>query len=210
MAKNYHMGWRLATFEFGGRFRNAHKFDNSFTPDFRCPRAYRPFADEPISERHISNSSYYGGSYPLGPNPGYRDVLAAFNAVMPGRSFDRQPSSYRQQLRSDRKGLGRLLMNTIDFNSRIRFIAGVRFEGTNLDTSPVPRSTRMRTSSDDDQVEGSYVKVLAERLRPLRYYEQYGCARRLRPRPFTPQPVGHRSSGDFHLRAAQHRDAGQS
>src|ERR1700756_2183625 len=37
MAKSYHLGGRLATFEFGGRFRNAHKFDNSFTPDYQVP-----------------------------------------------------------------------------------------------------------------------------------------------------------------------------
>jgi len=29
-AKRYHLGSRLATIEVGGRFRNAHKFDDSF------------------------------------------------------------------------------------------------------------------------------------------------------------------------------------
>jgi TonB-dependent receptor len=158
MAKNYHLGSRLATFEFGGRFRNAHKFDNSFTPDFQVPSGtiLLPMSQFPSV---LSNSSYYGGSYPLGPNPGYRDVLAAFNALMPGAlSTANHPPTGNNYDLIERVSAG-YLMNTIDFNSRIRFIAGVRFEGTNLDTSG-PTFDSSGNFIGNTTSNGSYLKVL--------------------------------------------------
>jgi TonB-dependent receptor len=156
MAKNYHIGSRSAIFEFGGRFRNEHKFDNSFTPDFQVPSGVilLPLSQFPSV---LSNSNYYDGAYPLGPNPGYRDVLRAFNAAMPGAFSTPTPTGNNYDL-IERVSAG-YLMNTIDFSSRIRVVAGVRFEGTNLDTAGPTFDTDgnfvglTRTS-------GSYLKVL--------------------------------------------------
>jgi TonB-dependent receptor len=158
VAKNYHLGSRLATAEVGGRFRNAHKFDNSFTPDFSVPDGVTllPMNQFPSV---VSNSSYYNGSYPLGPNPGYRDVLRAFNAIMPGAlsTASRVPTGNNYDL-IEKVSAG-YVMNTIDLNSRIRFVAGVRFEGTNLDTAgPTFDSDNNFTGLTNNS--GSYLKVL--------------------------------------------------
>jgi TonB-dependent receptor len=158
MAKNYHLGSRLATVEFGGRFRNEHKFDDSFTPDFPVPAGVvlLPMSQFPSV---VSNGSYYGGSYPLGPNPAYRTVLAAFNAAMPGAlsTANRIPTGNNYDL-IERVSAG-YVMNTIDLTSRIRFVAGVRLEGTNLDTSgPTFDSNGNFIGSTNNN--GSYLKVL--------------------------------------------------
>jgi TonB-dependent receptor len=50
-------------------------------------------------------------------------------------------------------------MNTIDLNSRIRFVAGVRFEGTNLDSSG-PTFDTNGNFIGDTKSNGSYLKVL--------------------------------------------------
>ena len=158
MAKNYHIGSRLATVEFGGRFRNEHKFDDSFTPDFSVPSGVvlLPMSQFPSV---VSNSSYYGGSYPLGPNPGYHDVLAAFNAAMPGAlsTAGHGPTGNNYDL-IERVSAG-YVMNTIDFTSRIRFVAGLRFEGTTLDTSG-PTFDSNNNFVGNTTNNGSYLKVL--------------------------------------------------
>ena len=156
MAKNYHLGSRSAIFEFGGRFRNEHKFDNSFTPDFQVPAGVvlLPLSQFPSI---LSNSSYYGGTYPLGPNPGYRDVLRAFNAAMPGAFSTPTPTGNNYDLIE--KVAAGYLMNTIDFSSRIRFVVGVRFEGTILDTAGPTFDTNGNFIGLTKN-NGSYVKVL--------------------------------------------------
>src|SRR4029077_5257912 len=79
MAKRYHLGSHLASIEVGGKFRNAHKFANTFTDDFSPTGTGTPLtlADFPNS---FSNSDYYQGAYKLGPNPNFQTILKAFNA----------------------------------------------------------------------------------------------------------------------------------
>jgi TonB-dependent receptor len=158
VAKNYHLGSHLATVEVGGRFRNAHKFDDSFTPDFQVPDGVvlLPMNQFPSV---ISNSSYYNGSYPLGPNPGYRNVLAAFNTAMPGALSTANPIPTGNNYDLIERVSAGYVMNTIDFGNRIRFVAGVRFEGTNLDTSGPTFDTNGNFTGSTSS-SGSYLKVL--------------------------------------------------
>ena len=153
VAKNYHLGSRLSTIEVGGKFRNEHKFDDSFTPDFTVPDGTTLL---PLNgfKSVISNRNYYDGAYPLGPNPGFRDVLRAFNAAMPG-ALSGPPSLGGNNFDLIEKVSSGYLMNTIDF-SKVRFVAGVRFEGTNLDAASFDPGTNTLSS----KVGGSYVKVL--------------------------------------------------
>src|SRR5216684_526363 len=66
MAKRYHIGSHLAWLEVGGKFRNAHKFDNTFRVD------YAPSVSVPMTQfpSRLSNSDYYNGAYKLGAEPG--------------------------------------------------------------------------------------------------------------------------------------------
>ncbi len=153
VAKNYHLGSHLSTIEVGGKFRNEHKFDNSFTPDFSVPAGMTllPLNTFP---NVFSNSDYYNGAYPLGYNPGYRAVLAAFNTAMPGALSGPSVVSGNNFDLIEKVSAG-YLMNTIDFN-RVRLVAGVRFEGTNLDALSFDSVAGTLTST----LGGSYLKVL--------------------------------------------------
>ena len=153
VAKNYHLGSHLSTIEVGGKFRNEHKFDNSFTPDFSVPAGMTllPLNTFP---NVFSNSDYYNGAYPLGYNPGYRAVLAAFNTAMPG-ALSGPPVVSGNNFDLLEKVSAGYLMNTIDFN-RVRLVAGVRFEGTNLDALSFDSVAGTLTS----KLGGSYLKVL--------------------------------------------------
>jgi TonB-dependent receptor len=152
MAKRYHLGSRLSTFEFGGKFRNAHKFDDTYSDRLD------PLTSVPLSQfpSRFTNNNYYSGAYHAGPNPHYQDVIAFANAnpdqFTASSSQGIDPANYDLV----EKVSAGYLMNTIDLTRRVRFIAGIRFEGTNLTT--ISFDTQSNTLSD--KATGSYVSIL--------------------------------------------------
>ena len=132
MAKRYHIGSHPATFEFGGKFRNAHKFDNAYSVEMDANSGVSiPVSQFPNS---LTNNNYYGGAYKLGPNPAFQDVLNFANAnsseFTTTSSQGVDPSSYDLV----EKVSSGYVMNTVDLTSKLRLVGGVRFEGTSLST----------------------------------------------------------------------------
>lgn len=152
MAKRYHLGSRLATIEFGGKFRNAHKFDDTYNVRFR------PTGTVLLSQfpNGFTNDKYYDGSYKLGYNSNYQAVRDFLNsnvsAFQSKSTFGVDPANYGLV----EKVSAGYLMNSIDFSNRFRVVAGVRFEGTNLTTF----SFDEQTNSLSDKATGSYIKIL--------------------------------------------------
>jgi TonB-dependent receptor len=152
MAKRYHLGSRLSTLEIGGKFRNAHKFDNSYNI------AYSPNDPILLSQfpNEFVNNNYYGNSYKLGYNPNYQTIrnflLANQSAFSNVSSFGIDPANYGLV---EKVGAG-YLMNSLDVSNRVRVVAGVRFENTNLTTN----SFDNQTQSLSDRATGSYLKIL--------------------------------------------------
>ncbi|HLH30400.1 MAG TPA: TonB-dependent receptor, partial [Terriglobia bacterium] len=148
----YHAGSTLGTLEFGGKIRNAHKFDDTYNVRLN------PSSDIFLSQfpSRFSNHDYYSGSYQAGPNPAYQDVIAFANAnsnLFKSRSTQGvDPSNYDL---IERVSAG-YVMNTIDLPKRIHFVAGVRFENTNLSTLSFDKQSQVLT----DRASGSYLKVL--------------------------------------------------
>jgi TonB-dependent receptor len=145
MGKRYHLGSHLATFEIGGKFRNAHKYDHSYTDDYAIPTvggsgpdqndfapgaAIIPFNLFPNS---FHNSNYYDGTYPQGPFADYYKTQAYVFAhpdqfvFTSGAAGAPNFYNYIEQVSAG------YIMNTVDF-SKFRLIAGLRVEGTNLRT----------------------------------------------------------------------------
>src|SRR5437879_6510301 len=158
VAKRYHLGSRLSTIEIGGKFRNAHKFANTFTDNYSPSGTGTPLLLSQFPSR-LSNSNYYGGHYKLGPQAGFFDVYNAFTADLaanPGNYTLAQDTS--SQFDFIEKVSAGYVMDTIDFN-KIRLVAGVRFEGTNLDTV-TPVFDANGNFLGNTKLNGSYVKVL--------------------------------------------------
>jgi len=153
IGQRYTLGGHSATIEVGGRFRNAHKFDDSVNTeiDSNGTVLLSQFANA------FTNSSYYDKSYPLGPNPKFDDVFAFYSANK--ALFSNAPDDISPQFDLVEKVSAGYVMNTIDLNSKLRFIAGVRFEGTNLDTV-TPRFDDSGNFLGLSRASGSYVKVL--------------------------------------------------
>lgn len=128
-AKQYHVGNRSAVFEYGGKFRNEHKYADTYrltlTPTGTILMSQFP-------NRMINHNYYKGGIYQLGYNVSLEDVLAYANAnpgaftTTSSQGADLSAFSYLEQV-----GAG-YMMDTIDFGKGVRFIAGLRVENTNL------------------------------------------------------------------------------
>jgi len=107
----------------------------------------------------FSNSNYYNGAYKLGPNPNFFDIYKSFTADLatnPG-NYTLTPDISSQFDLIEKVSAG-YVMNTVDFN-KIRLVAGVRFEGTNLDTV-APVFDANGNFLGNTKLNGSYVKVL--------------------------------------------------
>jgi TonB-dependent receptor len=126
-AKRYHIGNRSAVFEYGGNFRNEHKYADTYKLTL-SPNGTVGMSQFP--NRMINHNYYNGAPYRLGYNVSLEDVLAYANTN--ASAFT--PSSTQGQDLSqfglvEQVGAG-YVMNTIDFANGIRFIAGLRAENT--------------------------------------------------------------------------------
>ncbi|HEV2171916.1 MAG TPA: TonB-dependent receptor, partial [Nitrospira sp.] len=152
IGRRFHIGSHLSTFEFGGKFRSAHKFDDTYTNDL-TPNNPAPFSQFP---NRLTNNNYYSGAYKLGPNPAYQDVLAFANANSSAFALATTQGADPANYDLVEKVAAGYLMDTVDLSSRVRIVAGVRFENTNLYTL----SFDTTTNTLSDSANGSYLKVL--------------------------------------------------
>jgi len=152
-AKRYHLGSHLSTIEIGGKFRNAHKFDDSVnytvTPNANDSIGAVALSNFPNS---FTNNNYYNNSYKLGYNPSYNDVYAYVynNPSHYGTAADL--SSQYDLVEQVSAGY---IMDTIDIGNA-RIIAGIRVEGTSLRTVSFDANTNLV----DVKNSGSYINVL--------------------------------------------------
>jgi TonB-dependent receptor len=173
MGKRYHIGSHLATFEFGGKFRNAHKYDHSYSDDYAIPTvggsgsdqndfapgaALIPFTAFPLTHP-FHNTNYYGGTYPLGPFADYYKTQAFTFANPNDFNFTTGAAGGNNFYNYVEKISAGYVMNTFDF-SKFRFIAGARVEATNLNTLSWDAGANNGNGAFDYKAGGDYIKVL--------------------------------------------------
>jgi TonB-dependent receptor len=145
----YQFGRRFGTFELGAKIRNAHKFDNTYDEAFVVPSDDSgnpipiPNVAHPEWESDFHDPNYYDGTYG-GPYPKVTDWGKVKGYVMSNPDqFQFQggpgPNSNNYDL-IERIPAG-YLMNTIELFPHVRFVAGLRFEYTHVDTTSFDEST---------------------------------------------------------------------
>jgi TonB-dependent receptor len=160
VARNYHLGSHASIFEMGFKFRNEHKFDNSYTNDYNHNANLPTPTAQPVPPsafwNGFTNPSYYGGAYKFAPNSPSWELGNAYLAAHPGdftltSTQGGNPNNFDlvEQVTAG------YLMNTMDFG-KFRFIAGLRIEGTNDRTVSFNQDTGLLNLKGG----GNYVSLL--------------------------------------------------
>ena len=118
---------RSAVFEYGGKFRNEHKYADTYnvtlTPNGSISMTTFP-------NRLMYKHFYNGGVYPLGYNPQAADVVAYAGAHASDFTIDSTQGQDPSQFALVERVSAGYLMNTFEFSNGMRFIAGLRAEYT--------------------------------------------------------------------------------
>ncbi len=145
---NYHLGSHASTVEFGGQFRNEHKGQAAYSPEYDSNNGTA--LTEYLGT--FTNPHFYGGSYHLGPVSSFNLITGDLAANPANFTLDEgtthlqsDPSNYNLQ---ERVGAG-YIMNTLEFG-RFHLQTGLRIEGT--ETS----NTGYEVINDSD---GNYVST---------------------------------------------------
>ena len=166
LAIPYTVAGHSSTFEFGGRFRNEHKFVNqntrNFYPNlvgFNASNKPQYVEDSSLALSNFLNDfsdpHYYGGDYTFGPAAEY-DKIRAFSAQSDRGIGDSVGNAFNQL----EKVSAGYLMNTSDLG-RFRLVLGLRIEATNENnrgTIGASRATNVGTTPVVAQ--GSYIDLL--------------------------------------------------
>ncbi len=141
--RQYHLGTRYGTIEFGAKIRNAHKFDNTHNIWYTVPNddSGNPIpvanAAHPEWKSTFSDPVYYdgtyGGKYPAVTDWGKLKGWVESNKSQLDFNEDSLPNSNNYDL-IERIPAG-YVMNTIELASRVRLVAGLRIEATHVDTT---------------------------------------------------------------------------
>lgn len=126
-AFRYRVGSRSAVFEYGGKFRNEHKYADTYNETL-TPNGSISMTASP--NRLVYKHYYNGGAYPLGYNPQAADVYAYARNNPGAFTVDSTQGQDASQFSLLEKVSAGYVMNTIDFSNGIRFIAGLRAEYT--------------------------------------------------------------------------------
>ena len=136
-ARNYRFGERFGTFEFGGKIRNAHKFEDANEQVFNVNDANSLNSDMQMTQflGSFRNSDYYDKRYTFGPTTDFGKIRSFFNANpssftldFNGTKANTDPNNYDLV---ERVSAG-YVMNTVQIG-RVRLQTGLRFEGTQED-----------------------------------------------------------------------------
>ena len=132
-ARVYHVGPRYGTFEFGAKIRNAHKFDDTYDETF-TPASTTLVSSHPEWDSDFTDSNYYDKTYHVGPVTDYNKIekYVYENSGQFTLSGGPGPNDNNYDL-VERIPAG-YVMNTIELASRVRLVAGIRFEATHVST----------------------------------------------------------------------------
>jgi len=132
-ARLYHIGTHFGTFEFGGKIRNAHKFDDSYDETF-TPNGTVLVSAHPEWASNFTDPNYYDKTYHIGPVTDYSKVegfvygnAGAFT-MSGGPGLNTNNYDYVERVPAG------YVMNTIELGSRFRLVTGLRVEATHLST----------------------------------------------------------------------------
>ncbi|HEY2906841.1 MAG TPA: TonB-dependent receptor [Vicinamibacterales bacterium] len=151
----YHVGDRFGTFELGGKIRNGHKYNDSYTTSYAVNKG----VTIPVAQfaGGFSDPNYYSGAYPWpSQNTDYTAIQSYVQTHPQQFTLSGGPGPNSSDFDLTERVAAGYVMNSLDLSARARLVAGVRFESTHVDT----RSFNANSGLQDFTAGGDYVDVL--------------------------------------------------
>jgi TonB-dependent receptor len=151
----YHVGDRFGTLEFGGKLRNAHKYDDAYTTKYTAAKG----VTIPVAQfaGTFADPAYYDHAYPWpSQNTDFNQIQAYVMSHPQQFTVSGGPGPNPSQFDLTERVAAGYVMNSIDFSHAARLVAGVRIESTHVDT----RSFNSNTGLQDFTAGGNYLDVL--------------------------------------------------
>ena len=133
---NYHLGSHFAILEIGGKIRNAHKFQNATETVYDGWTAANYPMTQFLSDFNSTNymdGQYFGGHF--GPVSDFNKIqsytLSNLGSYLDG--YKTAADTYPNYFDVVERISAGYIMNTMDFG-HLHVVAGIRFEGTQMDT----------------------------------------------------------------------------
>ncbi|HEY6290653.1 MAG TPA: TonB-dependent receptor [Terriglobia bacterium] len=156
VSKYYYLGSHFATFQFGGKVRNAHKFDDSWQDTF-TPNGTLLMAQ---FLSNFTNPNYYDRHYTLGPVTNWNDITGFVNSNPSQFGFSSTFGGNNNNFDLIERISAGYAMNTVDLG-RVRLITGLRFEETQVHTLSCNCTNQITgTGPVNVPFNGSYYDVL--------------------------------------------------
>jgi TonB-dependent receptor len=151
----YRMGDRFGTFEFGGKIRNGHKYNDSYTTKYTAAKGVTiPVAQFAGS---FSDPKYYDNAYPWpSQNVDFTQVQSYVLSHPQQFVFSGGPGPNKNQFDLTERVTAAYVMNSLDLSPRARVVAGVRVESTHVDTL----SFNANSGLENFSAGGNYTDVL--------------------------------------------------
>ena len=161
-ARSYHVGTHYGTLEFGGKIRNAHKFDDSYDTYWTVPNDASgnpipiPISAHSDWNSDFSDPSYYDKTYKFGTVTDWGKMRGWVNANQSQFEFNTNQGVNSHNFDMIERIPAGYVMNTVELASRVRLVTGLRFEATHLDTTSFDQSTNKLSF----KAGGDYLDVL--------------------------------------------------
>ncbi|MGC2613923.1 MAG: TonB-dependent receptor [Terracidiphilus sp.] len=183
-ARFYHAGNHFGTIEFGGKIRNAHKYDDTYDESF-TPNAKTLVAAHPEWRSDFTDPNYYDKTYHIGPVTDYNKVESYVYGNPTLFTMSGGPGVNANNYDFVERISAGYVMNTIELASRIRLVAGLRFEDTHLSTlsfnpnlDPAPTTLTFKAGSDYlDVLPSASLRFAVDKNSDLRLVFGRGLAR---------------------------------
>jgi TonB-dependent receptor len=166
-ARLYHMGAHYGTFEFGGKIRNAHKFDDTYDTYWTVQNDANgnpipiPVLAHPEWDSDFTDSNYYDTTYKhngqaYGSVTDWGKMRGWVDANKSQLVFNTDKGQNKGNFDMIERIPAGYVMNTIELASRVRMVTGLRIEATHVDTTSFDQSTNALTF----KAGGDYLDVL--------------------------------------------------
>ena len=151
----YHAGDRVGTLEFGGKLRDASKYNDSYTTTYTVAKG----VTIPVAQfaGTFTDPNYYDNKYPWPSQNVDYELVQSYVQAHPNQFIvTGGPGPNANDFNLTERVAAGYVMNTIDLSARARLIAGVRIESTHVDTL----SFNANSGKQDFSTGGDYTDVL--------------------------------------------------